>query len=179
MQFTERKQQVEAVMVPAFLDQAIEDIVIRDLCPPDTIVHAKVGAAVTFGGLAALALCGQFGLGWTDFARALSHELHQHVGALPCATICGGLFAVLPVLLLRFLLCSRLQFRVLARDHRLKIAMWFGACGARLAALGHHEATVGHFGSWLGAALLATYLLVRIIEVKSSRGLYLGVRLNS
>ncbi len=150
--------------VPGLLDRAVEGIVLRDLCPEASTVHAKVGTAAILGGLAALALCGQFGLGLTDFAQKVSHEMHEQMGALPCALICGSFYAIFPVLFLRFTLCSALQFKVLARSHRGKIAVWLGGCGALLAGFGHHGASLLQLGLWLFSALFMTVVLVRLTE---------------
>ncbi len=158
--------------LPMSLDRAVEAFVLSDLTPPQSTVHAKVGTAAIVGGLAALVLCGQFGLGFTEFARNFGHEMHEQMGALPCALTCGMLYSIFPVLLLRFVLCSALQFKVVTRRHTVKIAVWLGGCGAVMAAFGHHGSDLLQLGAWLVAALGTTYILVRMTERIGWAGLW-------
>ena len=65
---------------PTRLDQSIESAVLRDLEPPLALVHLKTAAAAILGSLLSLAICGQFGIGFTSFADAFSHEIHARMG---------------------------------------------------------------------------------------------------
>ena len=150
--------------VPAAIDAATQAHVLRDLHPPSSLVHAKVGAAATVGGILSMATCGQFGVGLTPVARMFSEGLHEQMGPLSCALVCGALYAVFPVAILRGFLCTSLQFKAVTRRFRRVIAVWFAGCGALFAAFGHHGVTLLHLAAWMAAALAATVALVRLTE---------------
>ncbi len=149
---------------PQHLDEVIEGFVTRDLLPPRSVVHLKVGIAAIAGGLLSLALCGQFGIGFTSFAVDLSSQIHDHLGPVPCALLCGTLYAIFPVALLRFVLCTTLQFKGILRRHQLIVALWFGGVGTILASAGHHGADLLGIGLWLSAALASTFVGARLTE---------------
>lgn len=99
-----------------------------DLCPPRHVVHAKIGFAVTLGGLTTLFLCGQLGFGLSSLANLVHHWLMGIAGFLGCTMICGVLFAVIPVMTLR-LMSSGIQFHLLTRKEWRAIAGWIMAFG--------------------------------------------------
>ncbi len=138
----------------ATADKAVFDHVLRDLEPSSSITHLKAATAAVFGSLLALAVCGQFGVGLTSFAKVFSREIHEQMGAVPCALICGGLYSVFPVLLLRFVFCSVLQFRAVLRRRFWTVSAWLVGVGAAMAWQGHHGDSVVQFGAWILAALL-------------------------
>lgn len=161
---------------PEHLDRAIEEQVLRDLEPPASVVQAKVGTATIVGGVLSMLTCGQFGIGFTSFARAFSHNLHEHMGPLSCALICGLLYAIFPVSILRFALCTTLQFKSLVRRRQWSIAAWFGGVGVTLAAFGHHGTGLAPLTAWLASALLSTYVLSRLVETLPSKREIFDVR---
>lgn len=147
---------------PQRLDLAVESAVLRDLEPPIALVHVKAAAAAILGSLLSLAVCGQFGIGFTSLADAFSHAIHAEMGLVPCALICGALFAIFPVALLRLALCNVIQFRAIFRRHFNVMGAWFAGVGGIMAWQGHHGDKVLQFGAWIFAALLAAVILGRL-----------------
>ena len=142
----------------------IRNLIIKDMTPPLRLVHAKLFLAVGFGGLISLVLCGQFGRGMTDWAESFNHHLHRSMSSLLCALICGTLFAVFPTLLLRFTLCSPMQFFIIRKQQKLAVALWYGATGSLLATFGKHGQGGIEIVLWSLAAVLTSYLLAMILQ---------------
>ncbi len=147
---------------PQRLDLAIERAVLRDLEPAIAVVHLKTAAAAIVGSLLSLAICGQFGMGFTSLADSFSHALHANMGPIACALICGGLYAIFPIAILRFVLCNVMQFRAIFRRSFFIMAAWFACVGAVMAWQGHHGDQALQFGAWIFAALVAAIVLGRL-----------------
>lgn len=149
------------------VEHYVEATIIRDLVPPASVVHTKVGAAAIVGIVGSLLICGQFGLGLTEFARALSHDMHSSIGELPCALLCGALYAIFPVTILRVVFCSKHQFRFLVRRRWLYLLFWLVGVGATMALLGHHGTDARLVMGWSISAFISAVLLSRIAETLS------------
>jgi hypothetical protein len=109
--------------VPDSIKEDIYRAVKTDMEPSRWVVHSKVGTAVAMGGGASLFLCGQMGLGLSPLAVSVHHWLMHYVGYLGCTFLCGSIFAIIPVLLLKAL-SSKIQFLILLRKERLAIGGW-------------------------------------------------------
>lgn len=98
----------------------------KDLEPSGLRVLAHLAVAFGVGGVFSMFFCGQFGVGFSNFAIDFNHAMHSRMGAIFCALLCGGIFAVAPVLVLR-LTTHPLLFRAIVRRHG------FIECGITLA----------------------------------------------
>jgi hypothetical protein len=154
--------------VPERIQEAIMSMVRQDLEPSFIATFLKTGVGVVFGGLISLLICGQFGLGMTPFAQDFNHTLHTQSGALVCAAICGSLFAVIPVLLLR-LLCRPMQFRAIVRKSWLAPALWLGSFGALLSYHGEFGNAFVNFVAWSVSAYFVYLLIGRVLDRSSGR----------
>ena len=114
--------------VPDSIKEDIYRAVKSDMEPDRLVVHSKVGTSVALGGGASLFLCGQMGLGLSPLAVTVHHCLMHYVGYLGCTILCGAIFAIIPVLLLKTL-SSKIQFLVLLRKERLAIGGWILSFG--------------------------------------------------
>jgi hypothetical protein len=149
--------------IPRKVTERIFDHVMKDLKPSWLVSHTKVAIASIVGGLLSLLVCGQFGLGFTDVANSLNHTLHFKMGAIPCAILCGTLYAFFPVAVLRFGLCHPLQFRAIMKHRWQAIVVWFGGFGVSMASVGHHGTDILVLAGWLVGAILAANLLAQIM----------------
>jgi hypothetical protein len=153
-------------MTEEFSPEVQERIVahaMRDLDPSWLVLHRKVGIAAIFGGILSLGICGQFGLGFTSIATSFNHALHNNMGPHVCAIICGVLYAIFPIAVLRFLICNPLQFKTITKNHGEVIVLWFGGFGGIVAYFGHHGNDALAFTAWIAAALAAASLLSRAL----------------
>lgn len=119
------------MQVPVNIEENIKKHVYRDISPSDGTAFRKVGIALLVGGVLSLFLCGQFGMGLTPVASRFNHAVHHSIGPLWCAAICGALFSIVPVLLLR-MLSSPIQFRALLRRKWQPQLIWTISIGALL-----------------------------------------------
>lgn len=149
--------------ITSHVRSSVRAVVARDLQP-------SVGRRVSFllasaicGGLASLAVCGQFGIGLTSWASAFSSHIHENMPPWQCSVICGVLFAVFPVALLR-LLTSPMFFHVLISRHFFQTSLVFGSTGALLAIFGHHGNTFVLLSIWILAAVVTTWSVSRLIR---------------
>lgn len=117
--------------VSDYIKENIYRAVKKDVDPSRLVVHSKVGASVAAGGALSLFLCGQMGLGLSPFAEKVHGLLMHYGGFLGCTVLCGFLFAIVPVLLLK-LLTSSVQYLVILRQERPAIAAWVLAFGLYL-----------------------------------------------
>ena len=116
--------------VPQSLQNKIRHQILADFEPTLGVAFFKVGAAILAGGVLSLFVCGQFGIGFTPFALQMNHQFHGS-GAITCALICGALFAVVPLMVLRFL-TSSIQFRVLLTRKYPVTLIWLAVVGGFL-----------------------------------------------
>lgn len=96
--------------------KTILDAVTRDLEPSTPRVLAHLAVAFGIGGIVSMFFCGQFGVGFSSFAIDFNHSMHSKAGTLLCALLCGGIFALAPVLVLR-LTTHPLLFRAIVRRY--------------------------------------------------------------
>ena len=141
----------------------IRPTIARDLQPSFNRRAVILLVAGIGGGLASLTVCGQFGLGLTSWARTIGSHIHQTTSPWQCAAICGVLFAIFPVVLLR-LVTSPMFFHVLVARHFAQVATFFGATGALIAILGHHGNTLSLFAMWILAAVGTIWCTGRILR---------------
>jgi len=137
--------------------------VMADLDPSWLVTHTKVAVAAVVGGLLSLLICGQFGFGFTQAGDGLNHTLHMALGPVPCAILCGFLFAIFPVLIMRLILCHPLQFRAIMKRRRSAFVVWFGGFGAVMINFGHHGGDVVTFSAWILGAIVAANVLAQMM----------------
>lgn len=148
--------------LPEHVSIKIKEAVLRDMNPTQLTLHSKLSVAVIAGGLISLALCGQFGFGVTQWAEFMSHALHERMAPIPCAMICGSLYALFPTLILRLILCSPMQFRIILRKHFWSVLFWYFSVGITLAYHGEHGQGILELSSWVLSALLTSHALEMI-----------------
>lgn len=116
------------------------------------------------GALLSLGICGQFGLGFTDFARSFSQYVHTTMDPVKCAILCGMLFSVFPVLILRFM-TSALQFRVIFSKKLMDTSLWILTVGVIMAQYGHHGKDATGLSTWIISAIVSFYLFAKIRDI--------------
>lgn len=160
--------------LPRVTSESIQQKILADMRPGFIEVHGKFAVAVFLGGLISLAICGQFGMGVTNWAEMLSHKIHHGMSPLACAAICGIAYAVFPTLVLRLFLCSPVQFNVILKRRFLTLFAWHAAVGISLATYGDHGSGISEIIFWIIAAIGASYgvaaILKRFVPVWMFRG---------
>ena len=107
--------------IPKYIEKNIYNFVMADLEPKALTVYLKTGLAILLGGVTSMFFCGQFGVGITGFAQDLNQNIHHTMGSVGCAALCGSLFAILPVFVLRAV-CSPMQFaQLFAKNGRHRL----------------------------------------------------------
>lgn len=149
--------------VPDHIREHIYRRVQRDLNPPWQVVHAKIGLSIGLGGLVTLFLCGQLGLGLSSLAMRVHHALMGVVGVFGCTFMCGVLFAVIPVAMLRAM-SSGIQFQLLVRKKWQAIAGWTLAFGSIIAYQNNQSDAVWVVLVWSVAAVGSFELLARLLH---------------
>lgn len=144
--------------VPDSIKEDIYRAVKSDMEPSRLVVHSKVGSAVAVGGGLSLFLCGQMGLGLSPLAHTVHHALMHHVGYLGCTILCGAIFAILPVFLLK-MLSSKIQFLVILRQERLATLSWILSFGIFLELRNQPDDVLLILALWGIPALLSFYSL--------------------
>ncbi len=144
---------------PEKLSLEVRDAILADMNPSQLAVHSKLSCAVMLGGMLSLLFCGQFGFGMTPWAETMSHQLHQQMSSVTCALICGVLYALFPTFILRMLLCSPLQFRIILKKNIGAALFWYSLVGATLAYHGDHGQGIVELSTWILAALGTSHLL--------------------
>lgn len=145
--------------LPENISEKIRKTIVEDMRPTPFMLHLKLFTAVFFGGLISLAVCGQFGMGMTSWAEVLSHKIHETMPPMVCALICGTVYSVFPTILLRMLLCSPMQFRIIIKKKFVALATWYCGTGLSLAIYGQHGQGMLEIISWSLAAVGTSYLL--------------------
>lgn len=145
------------------VQDAIRAEVLKDLEPSPLRAHAKVAASLVLGGGISLALCGQFGVGLTPWAKDLHGAVMQLSTFVPCMVLCGVIFAVFPVVALRAL-CRPMEFRAIMRKRPFHLAGWL--LGFELFLAWHGGFTEGAAGLavWFGASIACIVALGRLLD---------------
>ena len=151
------------MQVPVNIEKNIKLYVYRDISPSDGTAYRKSGIALLVGGGLSLFLCGQFGMGLTPVASNFSHSIPHGVGPLGCAAICGALFSIIPVFILR-LLSSPMQFRALLRTKWQPQVIWTVAIGALLSYHGDFGFEFVAVVVWVGAAYVVFRMMGEAID---------------
>ena len=144
--------------VPDYIKENIYQTVKRDLEPSRWVVHAKVATAVAVGGGSSLFLCGQMGLGLSPLAETVHGLLMHYGGFWGCTVVCGVLFAILPVVLLK-ILSSKLQYLVLLRHEWRAIFGWLMAFGCYLVFRNQQTEVTLTLVLWVTPAFMSFYAL--------------------
>jgi hypothetical protein len=131
----EGEELFEMAQVPVDLSEQVRMQILKDMQPSLLTIFIKSGIAFTAGGILSLFICGQLGIGLDHAQKHFSHLTHQHAHGVITAVACGGLFALISPLVLRFL-CSAIQFRIIIRKSRWIAILWLVALGGVLA---HHD----------------------------------------
>ena len=143
---------------------SVRQVVARDLLPSLSDRVSRIGLSAILGSAASLTICGQFGIGLSGWANAFSSHIHESMSPWSCSVICGVLFAVFPVTVLR-LLSSPMLFHVLFKKHYVEVYTLFTVLGGALAIFGHHGHEFFLFVIWMLAALATTWLASKLFEV--------------
>lgn len=153
--------------IPEQVKQTIHSFVQKDLDPSMNKVILKTGFATLIGGVISLFLCGQFGLGISDFSVQINHQIHHRFGEFYCAMICGAIFAFIPVLALRFL-STGVQYRVLLTKHLYILWIWLLLTSTILSYQGHLSNLIWALVAWNSTAMLATKIYSALV-IKAER----------
>ena len=147
---------------PEKLNSFIREHVVADLDPPIILVNLKVAVSCIVGGLLSLAICGQFGFALTISAQSLSSFMHENMHPVLCAVICGGLYAIFPVAILRLLLTNPLEFKAIMRFRTLTVLFWFFGLGGVLSFWGHHGNDLLSLILWTVGAIIVAHALAAV-----------------
>jgi hypothetical protein len=163
---------------PEAVRQTIYGAVRADLEPRPLVVHAKIAAGVGVGGMISLFLCGQLGIGLSGSASAAHAWIMERGGMLGCAVVCGVIFALAPVAMLR-LLCSTLQFRAILHRETRALVLWIAVFGLGLALRNDYANPLWELTAWCVAAVASFLLLARLVDRTLARALTRAHRLRA
>ena len=135
----------------------------RELNPSVMDVIWRLAFTLSFGGVLSLFFCGQFGIGFSSMAKGWNHLVHVHVGATQCAIICGGIFSVFPVLLLR-LLTSGILFRKIIRHYGLIQGVMILVAGFTMYFGGSFMNELINIGVWSFSAFVSFKLVGFVVD---------------
>lgn len=138
--------------------QNILAVVERDLEPSLVRVLWHLALAFGVGGAFSMLFCGQFGIGFSSFAINFSHSMHSQMGALFCALLCGTIFALAPVVVLR-LTTHPLLFRTIVRRYSFVEAGFTIAVGMLAYSHGNIKVEMINVAIWS----LSAYCVFKII----------------
>ncbi|MGE0175117.1 MAG: hypothetical protein AB7T49_20145 [Oligoflexales bacterium] len=136
----------------------IYTMVQRDLEPSRVVVHSKIAGAIFAGGLFSLFMCAQLGYGLSDFSHGTHKVLMDFGGFYGCTAICGLLFSIVPVVVLK-LCTSDVQYSLLLRRERWAFVGWITVFGAFLTLRNSRPDSILVLALWGGPALLSFYAL--------------------
>lgn len=154
--------------VSAETQAAIRAPVARDLEPSPARVQAKVFAGIALGSAVSLSLCGQFGVGFTPWAKELQSAVVDLSIFVPCMMLCGMIFALFPVAVLR-LLCRPLEFRAIMRRRPFSLFGWLLGFEVLLAWHSGFRESAADLAIWFAASVATFWLLGRSIDALSGR----------
>ena len=157
--------------IPQHLDQRTHDLVMADMRPSLLMVYFKSGLAIIIGGVISLFVCGQFGFGLTEFATTTNHNIHMSAGGLFCAVFCGGIFALLPPIILRSL-SSPIQYQALLFRQWNGPIIWLVVFALLFSFHSGFGDGLLHFIAWLASSIFC-FLVTGLIVMKVVDGLEL------
>jgi hypothetical protein len=144
---------------PVAPDQRVEDTVLRrigkDLRPRAWIIYAKLTLTETAAGLATLALCPQFGMGFGQHNRFL-HGLHSMLPLALFYLLCGVIFVILGAALSGLVL-KRTEVRTVGRSKYIYFAA-FSLLAYLLLVISGSEAFLFSSLTWMVGAVLGNVL---------------------
>jgi len=88
----------------------------KDLNPSLFRVVCYLLLSFGVGGVFSMFVCGQFGIGLSSFALHMSHKLHSQMNPSVCSILCGGIFAIVPVFILK-LIAHPIFFAVIVKKY--------------------------------------------------------------
>ena len=135
----------------------------KDLEPSLFSVTWRIAGSILIGGLLSLLFCGQFGVGFSDMARHLNHTVHASMGAVQCAIICGSIFALAPIVILR-LVSSALLFRKILLSYGVAQAVLLLAAGLIMYSTGSFVSELINVLVWSASAFLSFRLFGMIVD---------------
>lgn len=150
--------------IPEHLNLQVHRRIRRDIDPPLTLVFLKVVVATVVGGLMTALLCGRFS---GDGGLSIEHLMHRvdiAYADIWCAALCGSIFAILPVVVLR-LITSSVQFLTIFAKHKLLLGI--NLSGAAAVFFVHEQVSSYALGFvvWTAGALVAGLLIAKIIKL--------------
>jgi hypothetical protein len=111
---------------PQAVQEAVRRHVLADLQPSRRVVLAKLGVAFGLGAVVAAAICNYWLMGGVEAATGQVFKVPTVAMSASCAVACGAVFAVVPLLALRFL-TGALQFRAILKQSPMPQAGWLTA----------------------------------------------------
>lgn len=155
------------MQIPDNIKEKIFNQVLSDLLPSPVVVYGKTGISIIIGGIASMFCCAQFGVGFSSIAHFSYHKVHHGMGPIWCALICGTIFSLLPVIILRFLTNS-VQFRAIIRHKWQPQLIWLVLAAALLSLHGTIGFQILISAIWSGAAFFSYRLLGTAVDYCSS-----------
>lgn len=135
----------------------------KNLEPSLFAVIWRIAGSVLIGGLLSLLFCGQFGSGFSEMALHINHKVHGALGPVRCAIICGSVFSLAPVVVLR-LISSVLLFRKILFSYGIVQAAMLGIAGTIMYSTGSFVSELINILIWSASAFLSFRLFGFIVD---------------
>jgi hypothetical protein len=149
--------------IPDYLTKEVNKTVRRDIDPTPFAVNFRIGAALILGGVLSLFFCGQFGFGFTELANSVHQFVHHAHGSFWCMVVCGFLFVLIPVLLLR-LFCRPMMFRKIVTSRKVILFFWLGLAEFMLAFRGNYLPSWQDAVVWFIVAMFTLWGVSRLVD---------------
>lgn len=148
-------------------EEKIYSYVKKDLTPSIWAVVSRIVISLSMGGFLSMMFCGQFGVGFSEMARHWNHTVHASMGSVQCAIICGSIFAIVPVLVLRSI-CSGLLFRKIIKGYGVAQGGLLTIMGIAMYSQGTFMNEAINISLWAASAYI-TYKLFGLIIDQSNQ----------
>lgn len=135
----------------------------KDLNPSNLDVIWRLVVAISVGGIFSMLFCGQFGVGFSEMAKGWNHMIHVYMGAIQCVIICGTIFSVAPVFVLR-LISSGILFRKIIRSYGLIHGSVIALAGVIMYFGGSIMNELVNISVWSLSAYLAFKLIALLVD---------------
>lgn len=145
--------------IPKYVENSIKAHVLADLQPSKWMVLLKATAASLLGGFLSLFFCGQFGISIGEWAFDFSQHLPMEMTPLNCALMCGVVFSVVPVFLMRFAFFNTLQFRAVIQRYIFWITIPYLLWLPIFASKGSFSEMEVELGLWALTAFFSTLVI--------------------